>query len=167
MGRKQSTKSALESLSTSGASRVAKSAPKPNFRSTASSRCGLNRLCRFEPAASLHVEDFFHLRPPFAFCAGLQGLLHGHHDGPPLLSFGIGRHLLYVSFVVRPVIFVVAEQVAVFKIDRVIADVAVVYPFQDFRPDSAVIGFIALHRLGPESDYQTVSFHRLNFGTLL
>src|SRR6476469_8056528 len=72
------------------------------------------------PLLLIEVEHFFHNGPPLARAAGLERLLHGFHDGPPFLSLRIGRHLRHVRIVVRTVVFVISEQVPVFKKDAVI-----------------------------------------------
>ena len=94
------------------------------------------------PRRLIGVKHFFHLGPPFAFAAGVEGLLHRHHDGPPLLRSWIGGHFGHVGFVIGAVIFEIAEEEIVFQIDGIIADIAFADHVENVGPDGSVISLV-------------------------
>ena len=74
--------------------------------------------------ALIRMKYLFHIRPPFPFRAGFQGLLHGHHNVPPFLSLGIGGHSGHIGLKVVAHVLEVGEEIAVLMVDGVDMDIA-------------------------------------------
>src|SRR5215469_4196641 len=108
---------------------------------------------------SIGVKHFFHLGPPFALLAGFDGLLHGHHHRPPFLGSGVRCHFCHVRFVIRAMVFEIAEQEIVLKVDRELLNVAFANHVQDVRPYSGVMSFVLRNRVGLYFDDRSVSLH--------
>src|SRR6185369_10560633 len=98
------------------------------------------------------VKDLFHIRPPFAFAARFKWLLHGLHNGPPLLGFRIGSHVCHISSKVTAVVFEVAEQSVILQKYRIVADITLMNHLENLRPDGGVISFVFLDGLWPHVD---------------
>src|SRR5438132_1427899 len=113
------------------------------------------------------VKHLFHAGPPLAFRALVQGLLHGRHNGPPLLCLGISGHSCHVCGIIGSVILEIPEERVVFQEDGVIADVTAPDHGQHFRPHLCVIFLVGLDKFRPYFDHRTVTLHFCSpFGAL-
>src|SRR4029453_4971304 len=99
-------------------------------------RCLGNREGEKTPATtSVTVENFFHLRPPFSGPSRIERALHWHHDRPPFFCRWVCCDTRHIGLVIRPMIFVVPEEVVVFQKDRIVANVRAPDRREDVRPD--------------------------------
>lgn len=112
------------------------------------------------------MEDFLHVRPPFAFGAVAERFLAGFAVGPLVAGGGIGGNFRHVCGEVSADVFEVAEEVVVSvrqlaQEDRVVANVACGDQGQDFRPCGGMQTLVLLDLIGPEADDAAVAFHGL------
>src|ERR1700731_51951 len=91
---------------------------------------------------SIEMKNLLHLCPPFAWFSCRKRFLHRLHHRPPFLCFGMCSHLGPVTFHIGAVIFEVAEETAVFEINRVVSDVAFQNLLQNLRPNRRVISLV-------------------------
>ena len=112
------------------------------------------------------VEHFFHIGPPFALFSCWDWNLAGHADRPPFLSGWVRCHFCHIGFEIVAGIFEIAEQVIFTffqfaEINRIVADVTLLYHFQHGGPDVCVqlLIFFNLLRFYPED--VTVAFYLL------
>src|SRR5580700_4958926 len=87
----------------------------------------------------VQMENLLHLCPPFTLFSCRQRFLQRLHDGPPLLSLGVGGHPLPVCLRIIAVVFEIAEKKTIFEVDRVVPDIAIRELLQYLWPYLSVI----------------------------
>src|SRR5580658_8498286 len=90
----------------------------------------------------IDVKYLFHFGPPFSFFAGIERLLHRHHDRPPFLRSRIGGHLSHVRLIVGPVILKISEQKIVLEINGIVSNVALSNRFENVGPYGRMIPLV-------------------------
>jgi hypothetical protein len=103
-----------------------------------------------KPTYSVEMEDLLHRRPPLPLSARGKRFLHRVHDGPPLLSFRVLAHSAHVRSHILTDVFEVAEEHALSKEDRVIADVALGDLPKNFGPHGLVVLLVREFRFRPK-----------------
>jgi len=88
--------------------------------------------------------------------------LHWLHDGPPFLSLCMRSHLAPIALHVASVIFEIAEEDSIFKVNRVVPDLAFVDHAQDFRPHGCVIAFVTFLTTRLKPDHHSKTPHRFH-----
>jgi hypothetical protein len=102
--------------------------------------------------SSLASENFFQILPPSlwirAACTPVdKRLLHAVCHLPPLPHFWIRSHFLHISFKVAAIVLHGCKSSIAVKVDRIIADVAILDLLEYRRPCSGVAVLVSLYRL--------------------
>jgi hypothetical protein len=108
---------------------------------------------------SIAVKHFFRIGPPFPLLSGIQRVLTGFTDIPPLLGHGIGGHLGHIAFIIVSDIFKITEQQAIVVINRIVPDVAFRDHPEHIGPNRHMEFFIFFQLIGPDAYYRSVTFH--------
>lgn len=98
------------------------------------------------------MEDFAQGGPFFFGLRVGHGVLHGIHDLPPALGFGVGGHDAHVGGVVGAVVFEVGEEHAFAQEDAVVADVAHGDAVEHGGPDLGVVADVLGFGLRAQAD---------------
>src|SRR5215475_12414089 len=116
---------------------------------------------RFSMFLLLEMEYLIHLRPPFSCLPAVERALHGHHDRPPFLCLRVRSDARHIQDMIRPVVFVIAEEKIVFQKDGIVANIRAPDGVEYLRPDIPVILPVAFDVTTFDSNHESKALHAI------
>src|SRR5690242_16939191 len=105
------------------------------------------------------MKDLFHLCPPLALFTRRKWILHGFHDGPPLLRLLIRSHLGPIRCYVLAMVFEISKQKMIFEVNRVVPDITLAQRREYFWPHGSVVSLVSLYAFRLQPQHHSDPFH--------